>query len=116
MTGRSLFSQRIEGVRSPAKGDERALRLCTSERDAFLASITLSGLTYDEIAARIGVSKQAVHKWRDAGVPHNRIRAFCNATGTMLLAEYLALERMMRQAVGRVREADRIQQIAEAAA
>ena len=116
VTGRSLLPRRIEAIRSPQKGDERALRLCTSERDAFLASVALSGLTYEEIAKRIGVTKQAVHKWRDEGVPHKRVRAFCNATGTLLLSEYLTLERMMRQAIGRAREADRIRQIAEAAA
>lgn len=112
---RQLLPTRIEPVRSPQRADENTLRLCTSERDAFLASVTLSGLTYEEIAARIGITKQAVHKWGREGVPHNRVRAFCNATGTLLLDEYLRLDRLMRQAIGRSREADRITAIAEAA-
>lgn len=86
--------------------------MCRTERDAFLASVTLSRLTYDEIAARIGVSKQAVHKWGRAGVPHKRLRAFCNATGTLLLEQWLAHDRAYREVEGRLRERDRIAAIA----
>lgn len=91
---------------------EDTLRLCTSERDALLVSITLSGLTYDELGARIGVSKQAVHKWTREGIPHKRVRAFCNATGTRLLEQYIDLQRALRAAQHRTREADRIAAIA----
>ena len=52
----SLIPQRIEGIRSPRHADERTLRLCFSEADAVAASIALSGLTFREIAERMGVS------------------------------------------------------------
>ena len=99
-------------MRSPDYAPREALSLCRSERDAFLASVTLSGLTYEEIAARIGVSKQAVHKWGREGVPHKRIRSFCNATGTRLLEQWLAHDRAFREVEGRLRERDRIAAIA----
>ena len=88
------------------------LRMCASERDAFLVSVQLSGLTYEEIGKRVGVSKQGVHKWREQGVPHKRTRAFCNATGTLLVVQYRELQKAIRAAQNRVREADRIQSIA----
>lgn len=108
----SLFSQRIEGVRTARPASDDTLRLCASERDAVLVSIQLSGLTLAEIGARIGVSKQAIHKWERAGVPGNRVRAFCNATGTRLLEQYIELQRALRAAQGVVRERDRIAVIA----
>jgi hypothetical protein len=107
-----LFRQRIEGVRSAEYASREQLAMCRTERDAFLTSVTLSRLTYDEIAARIGVSKQAVHKWGRAGVPHKRVRAFCNATGTLLLEQWLAHDRAYREVEGRLRERDRIAAIA----
>lgn len=112
MAGQGFLPSRIEGVRSPMPADSRTLRLCDSERDAFLASIQLSKLTYEEIAARIGVTKQAVSKWKAAGVPGSRVTAFCNATGTLLLRQYIDLQRALREAEGREREADRIAHIA----
>jgi hypothetical protein len=110
--GRTFLPQRIEGVRSPQAATDDTLRLCASERDAVLVSITLSALTYDEIGSRCGVTKQAVYKWTREGVPHKRVRAFCNATGTRLLEQYLELQKALRAAQGRVREADRIAAIA----
>jgi hypothetical protein len=107
-----LFPQRIEGIRSPAPASADTLRLCATERDAFLTSVTLSGLTYEEIGARIGVTKQAVNKWKAEGVPHNRVRAFCNATGTTLLSDFLDRERAVKAIQGRQREAERIAHIA----
>jgi transposase-like protein len=88
------------------------LRLCATERDAFLVSVQLSRLSYASIAARIGVSKQAVHKWREQGVPHARTRAFCNATGSLLVIQFRELQKAIRVAQGRVREVDRIAFIA----
>jgi hypothetical protein len=111
----SFLPARIEGIRTAKTADLPTLRLCHSERDAFLASVTISGLTYDELGARLGISRQAVHKWGRGGVPHKRIRAFCNATGTLLLAQFLELERLMKQAAQGVRESDRIRAIADAA-
>lgn len=108
----SLFSQRIEGVRTARPASSDTLRLCASERDAVLVSIQLSGLTYTEIGSRIGVSKQAIEKWTRKGVPGVRVRAFCNATSTRLLEQYIELERALRQAQGVVRERDRIAAIA----
>ena len=113
----TLLPKRIEAVASAKAAGDDVIRLCASERDAFLVSVQLSGLTYGELAARIGgVSKQAVHKWREQGVPHKRTRAFCNATGTLLVIQYRELQRAIRIAQHRVREADRIAVIAQEAA
>jgi len=112
MAGQAFLPRRIEGVRSPIPADSRTLRLCDTERDAFLASVQLSHLTYEELAVRIGVTKQAVNKWKDRGIPGNRVTAFCNATGTLLMRQYLDLQRALRESEGREREADRIAHIA----
>jgi hypothetical protein len=109
---KTLFPQRIEGIRSPAPASDATLRMCATERDAVLVSIQLSGLTLGELGARIGVTKQAIHKWERAGVPSHRVRAFCNATGTRLLEQYIELQRALRAAQGVVRERDRIAAIA----
>lgn len=106
-----LIPQRIEAVRGPRDADERTLRLCFSEADAVTASIRLSGLTLEEIGARVGVSKQAVNKWQANGLPHKRTAAFCNATGTNLVRQYRDLERALRLASGKNRESDRIASI-----
>lgn len=103
-----FLPSRIEGVRSARDADERTLRMCFSEGDAVVASIRLSGLSLEEIGARIGVTKQAVAKWQTNGVPHKRTQAFQNATGTRLLSQYRDMERAMREAVGKARERDRI--------
>ena len=113
MHQRRMLDQRIEGVRSPVAADEKTLRMCDSERDAVLVSIQLSGLTQSVIASRCGVSQQAVGKWSRKGVPHKRVKAFCNVTGTNLLAQYIELNRVMRELTGRVRELDRITSITE---
>ena len=115
MRGQTFLPHRIEGVRSPSFATQDTLRLCRSERDAVLASITISGLTYAEIGARCGVSKQAVDKWARKGIPETRVTAFANATGTRLVEQYHALEQALRAASGQVRERDRIQAIARAA-
>jgi hypothetical protein len=104
----TLLPPRIEGLRSPRPADERTLRLCFSEQDAVKASITLSALTLEEIGSRIGVSKQAVEKWKKNGLPHKRTRAFQNATGTLLVEQYREMERALKQAQGVVRERDRM--------
>lgn len=108
----TLLLNRIEAVPSAKPANDDVLRLCASERDAFLVSVQLSGLTYEEIGKRVGVSKQGVHKWREQGVPHKRTRAFCNATGTLLVVQFRELQKAIRTAQSRVREADRIAQIA----
>jgi len=111
----ALFQQRIEGIRSPAMASQDMLRMCRTERDAVLASITISGLTYSEIGARIGVSKQAVEKWARNGVPEARVRAFTNATGARLVEQYHALQEAFRAAEGNMRERDYIAAIVSAA-
>ncbi|SDX52105.1 hypothetical protein [Lysobacter enzymogenes] len=108
----TFLPNRIEAVPSAKPASDDVLRLCRDERDAFLVSVQLSGLTYQEIGARIGVSKQGVHKWREQGVPHRRTRAFCNATGTLLVIQFRELQKALRVAQNRVREADRIGYIA----
>lgn len=107
-----LLPNRLEAVPSAKPASDETLRLCATERDAMLTSIQLSGLTYEEVGARIGVSKQAVHKWIEAGVPSRRVRAFCNATGTNLIQQFYDLQAAIRAVQGRQRESDRIAHIA----
>ncbi len=107
-----LLPVRIEAVPSPRNAPFEVLRLCSSERDAVLVSVRMSKLSQREIAARIGVSKQALSKWLREGVPGARVRAFCNATGTLLLQQYIAMHRAMREASGQRCENDRINEIA----
>lgn len=113
-----LLPRRIEPVPSARKASPDTLRLCASERDAVLVSLQLSNCTQDEIAARCGVSKQSISKWKREGVPGRRVRAFCNATGTNLLQQFIDLQRAIRIVSGQPRECDRIADIAshEAAA
>lgn len=108
-----LLPNRIEGIRTPRDADERTLRLCFSERDAVLASIALSGLTYREIAARMGVSKSLVNAYAkgERELTDKRTTAFCNATGTNLVRQYRAMERAIREALGRIKARDRIASI-----
>ncbi len=95
--------------------DDETIALCKTERDALLVSVTLSGLTYDEIASRIGVSKQAVNKWTRKGIPPNRVRAFCNAVGTRLVEQFIRWQIAKRAVFNQMRESDRIAQIVEQA-
>lgn len=105
-----LLPQRIEGVSTPRAADERTLRLCFSEQDAIAASVALSGLTYREVAARMGVSKSLVNAMVKGERPlaHKRTVAFMHATGTTLIQQYRDMERALHMACGRVRERDRI--------
>ena len=105
----TLLPQRIEGIRSARDADSDTLRMCASEQDAVRASIVLSRLTLAEIGARMGgLKKQSVAKWQTAGIPQNRIRAFCNVTGTRLVEQYLEWERSLRKATGKELARDRI--------
>lgn len=116
MKRQALFQQRIEGIRSPSLATHDMLRMCRTERDAVLASIALSKLTYSEIGARCGVTKQAVEKWARYGIPEARMRAFTNATGTRLVEQYHALQEALRIAEGHIRERDHIAAIVRCAA
>lgn len=113
--GLTLLPARIEAVPSPRAASFDVLRLCANEREAALVSIRMSKLSQAEIAKRIGVSKQAISKWLLEGVPGGRVRAFGNATGTTLLAQYHGLQKAMRDADGVPRECDRIDRIASLA-
>lgn len=110
----SLIPRRIEAVAGPVMADERTLRLCFTEQDAILASIQLSGLTYRELAARMGASKSLVNALAkgERTLTDRRTTAFCNATGTLLVRQWRELQRALRIAQGRAREADRIAAIA----
>lgn len=112
-TCKSLLPQRIEAVASAKMADERTLRMCFSEQDAIVASITLSGLTYREIAARMGKSKSLVNAIAkgERQLSPRTTQAFCNATGTLLVIQYREMERALREASGRVRCRDRMQAI-----
>lgn len=106
----TLLPPRIEGVRTPRDADERTLRKCFSERDAVVGSIVLSGLTYREIAARMGVSRSLVNALSkgERQLTDKRTRAFCNATGTNLIRQYRSMEKALAEARGVIRERDRI--------
>jgi ribosome-binding protein aMBF1 (putative translation factor) len=110
----SLLPQRIEGVQTPRNADERTLRMCFTEQDAIAASIVLSGLTYREIAARMGKSKTLVNAIAkgERGLTDRNTAAFCNATGTNLVRQFRDFERARRIAAGTERNRDRIAQIA----
>lgn len=110
----TLLPTRIEGVPTPRPADEHTLRMCFSEQDAIAASIALSGLTYRELAARMGVSKSLVNAMAKGERPLSarRTSAFCHATGTTLIQQYRDMERALREAAGRQRERDRIAAIA----
>jgi hypothetical protein len=105
-----FLPQRIEGVPSPKMADERTLRMCFSEQDAIIASITLSGLTYREIATRMGRSKSLINAMAkgDRGLSRKNTQAFCNATGTLLVVQYREMVRALEHATGRVKERDRM--------
>lgn len=109
----SLLPARLEAVRGPRNADSETLRLCRSEADAIAASVALSGLTYREIAARMGVSKSLVNAMAkgDRTLPTKRTAAFCAATGTNLVRQFRAFEMALRDAQGAVRERDRMQEI-----
>jgi len=106
----TLLPARIEGVPTPRDADEKTLRRCFSEADAVVGSITLSGLTYREIAARMGVSKSLVNAIAkgERQLTGKRTTAFCNATGTNLVRQYRRLEKALAEARGITRERDRI--------
>lgn len=106
----TLIPQRIEAVASPRLADERTLRMCFSEQDAIAASVTLSGLTYREIAARMGKSKSLIDAMvkGERGLTRKNTQAFCNATGTLLVVQYREMRKAMDEAMGRVRARDRM--------
>jgi len=109
----TLLKPRIEAVASARLATTETLRLCATERDAVLVSIRMSGCSLETLGDRIGVTKQAVSKWARDGVPSRRVRAFCNATGSLLLQQYTDLQRAMRASQGMARECDRIADIAK---
>lgn len=94
----------------PRNADEKTLRLCFNESDAIKASIALSGLTYREIAERMGRGKSLVGAMAkgERGVNAKLTPAFCAATGTNLLTQYREMDRALREAMGRIRERDRV--------
>lgn len=105
-----LIPQRIEAVPSPKLADERTLRMCFSEQDAIVASITLSGMTYRELATRMGKSKSLINAMAkgERGLSRKNTIAFCHATGTLLVIQYREMVRALEQAAGRVRQRDRM--------
>lgn len=108
-----LIPQRIEAVAGPRLADERTLRMCFSEQDAIAASVALSGLTYREIAARMGKSKSLIDAMvkGERGLTRKNTTAFCNATGTLLILQYREMRKAMDEAMGRVRARDRMASI-----
>lgn len=94
----------------PRDADEHTLRLCFSEQDAIVASIQLSGLTYREVAKRMGKSKSLVNAIAkgERELTNKNTGAFCKATGTTLVIQYREMQRGINRAMGKVRERDRI--------
>lgn len=109
----SLIPRRLEAVPSPKLADEKTLRMCFSEQDAINASIALSGLTYREIAARMGKSKSLVNAMAkgERELARKNTNAFCHATGTLLVVQYREMVKAMDAAMGRVKERDRMASI-----
>jgi ribosome-binding protein aMBF1 (putative translation factor) len=109
-TAKLLIPQRIEAVAGPRLADERTLRMCFSEQDAIVASIQLSGLTYREIAARMGKSKSLVNALAkgERELTHKNTNAFMHATGTLLVQQYRDMERALRIASGMTKARDRM--------
>jgi hypothetical protein len=109
----SLIPRRLEAVPSPKLADEKTLRMCFSEQDAISASIALSGLTYREIAARMGKSRSLVNAMAkgERELTRKNTNAFCHATGTLLICQYREMRKAMDAAMGRVRERDRMDTI-----
>lgn len=109
----SLIPRRLEAVPSPKLADERTLRMCFSEQDAVNASIALSGLTYREIAARMGKSKSLVNAMAkgERGLSRKNTTAFCNSTGTLLVVQYREMVKALDAAAGRIKERDRMASI-----
>ena len=107
---RPLIPQRIEVVAGAKLADERTLRMCFTEQDAIAASIALSGLTYREIAARMGKSKSLINAMAkgERGLSRKNTPAFCNATGTLLIVQYREMVKALDVAAGRVRARDRM--------
>lgn len=99
-----------EGIPGPRDADERTLRLCFSEQDAINASITLSGLTLREVAARMGKSKSLVNALTkgERGLTDRNTQAFCNATGWNVVKQWRAMDRAIREAAGTLRARDRM--------
>ena len=104
-----LAIHRVEGI-GPRNADEHTLRACMSEQDAIVVSINLSGMTYREIAERMGKSKSLVNALAkgERGLTDRNTTAFCNATGSNLVRQYRDLERALRIASGMSRQRDRI--------
>lgn len=106
-----LFPAAKTSLPPPRDADEMTLRMCFNEADAIKASIALSGLTYREIADRYGKGKTLIGLLAkgERGVSGTkRTDAFCLATGTNLLKQYRAMDRALREAMGRIRERDRV--------
>lgn len=108
-----LIPQRIEVIATAKMADERTLRMCFTEQDAIAASIALSGLTYREIAARMGKSKSLVNAMAkgERGLSRRNTTAFCNATGTLLIVQYREMVKALDAAAGRVKLRDRLASI-----
>jgi hypothetical protein len=113
-----LFDDQIGGVWRVA--DAGMVASCRNERGAIQMSIELSGLKHRQVAALCGISGPALSKWKTNGVPRklhewqpNRVKDFCGATGTMLLAQWIRYDREERAKSGREREAERIALIAQ---
>lgn len=106
----NLLPSRIEAVQSARLADERTLRLCFSEADAIAASIALSGLTYRELACRMGKSKSLINAMAkgERTLSSRNTNAFCNATGTLLVIQYREMVRALDLAAGRIKERDRM--------
>lgn len=104
-----LIPQRIEGV-GPRNADERTLRMCFTEQDAINGAILLSGMTYRDIAARMGKSKSLVNALAkgERTLTDRNTAAFCNATGNNLVRQYRDMERALREAAGRTKARDRM--------
>lgn len=58
----------------------------------------------------MGASKSLVNALAkgERSLTTRRVRAFCNATGTLLVVQYREMDRALREAAGRVKARDRM--------
>ena len=102
----------------PGRLDEFAQHLDRYRAGQSLArTLTVWGLSQSEAAQLFGVSRQAVSKWTDRGVPSERTEAVANlAAATDLLVHYLQRDRIpavVRRPIAALENRSLIEMLAE---
>lgn len=96
------FIARNARTADPAEDIDAIASDCGSEREAMKVSLRMAGMHMADVAAQLGVSRNAVRLWVIKGIPRARVRDFCRVTGTTLLERYLAISADPETEEGRV--------------